>query len=41
MAEPYKPAARIMSDKIEKRFSKDVLYWRRVEVYLSEFTNSF
>uniref|UniRef100_A0A0N4T9P5 Ribosomal RNA-processing protein 8 n=1 Tax=Brugia pahangi TaxID=6280 RepID=A0A0N4T9P5_BRUPA len=31
MAEPYKPAARIMSDKMEKRFSKDVLYWRRVE----------
>ncbi|EFO28259.2 src-associated protein SAW [Loa loa] len=31
MAEPYKPAARIMSDKMEKRFSKDVLYWRRME----------
>uniref|UniRef100_A0AAF5RX61 U3 small nucleolar RNA-associated protein 15 homolog n=1 Tax=Wuchereria bancrofti TaxID=6293 RepID=A0AAF5RX61_WUCBA len=31
MAEPYKPAARIMSEKMEKRFSKDILYWRRVE----------
>uniref|UniRef100_A0A0R3S4F6 ATP-dependent RNA helicase n=1 Tax=Elaeophora elaphi TaxID=1147741 RepID=A0A0R3S4F6_9BILA len=31
MAEPYKPAARIMSEKMEERFSKDVLYWRRVE----------
>ncbi|KAL3997762.1 UTP15 C terminal family protein [Acanthocheilonema viteae] len=31
MAEPYKPAARTMSDKMKKRFSKDVLYWRRME----------
>uniref|UniRef100_A0A915PPU7 U3 small nucleolar RNA-associated protein 15 homolog n=1 Tax=Setaria digitata TaxID=48799 RepID=A0A915PPU7_9BILA len=31
MAEPYKPAARVMGEKMERRFSKDVLYWRRVE----------
>lgn len=36
MVEPYKPAARIMGDKMEKRLSKDVLYWRRMEVNLSD-----
>ncbi|VDK75783.1 unnamed protein product [Litomosoides sigmodontis] len=31
MVESYKPSARIMSEKMERRFSKDVLYWRRME----------
>ncbi|VDM99617.1 unnamed protein product [Thelazia callipaeda] len=31
MAEPYKPAARIMSEKIEERLSRDILYWRRMK----------